>query len=54
VVQADPAKLAQVVIEVRSQYLLQFQPSAPDARVEVVLNQPRGLPILKPVWSKHF
>ncbi len=54
VVQADPAKLVQVAIEVRSQYLLRFQPFAPDARVEVILNQPRGLPILKPVWKAPF
>jgi hypothetical protein len=53
-VQADPAKLLEATIEVRNQYLLRFQYSAPAARIEVTLNQPRGLPILKPVWMSSF
>jgi hypothetical protein len=54
VVNAEPAKLLEVAIEVRNQYLLRFQPSEPAARVEVILHQPRGLPILKPVWKAPF
>ena len=40
VVQADPARLLEVVIQVRNQYLLRFLPSAPAAHVEALLNQP--------------
>jgi hypothetical protein len=47
VVQADPAKLLEAAIQVRNQYLLRFQSSVPAARVEVILNRPDGLPILK-------
>jgi hypothetical protein len=54
VIQADPGKLLEAVIEVRNQYLLQFQPSVPAARVEVIVNKPRGLPTLKPVWKGLF
>ena len=54
VIQADPKKLLDAVIEVRCQYLLRFQPSEPAARIEVIVNPPRGLPILKPVWKALF
>ena len=54
VIQADPGKLLEAVIEVRSQYLLQFQPSVPAARIEVIVNKPHGLPTLKPVWKGLF
>jgi hypothetical protein len=54
VIQADPGKLLEAVIEVRNQYLLQFQPSVPAARLEVIVNKPRGLPVLKPVWKRLF
>jgi hypothetical protein len=54
IIQADPGKLLEAVIEVRNQYLLQFQPSVPATRVEVIVNKPRGLPTLKPVWKGLF
>ena len=54
VVQADPAKLLEAAIEVRNQYLLRFQSSVPAARVEVILDRPHGLPILKAFWKEPF
>ena len=54
VVQADPANAFKVAIELRNQYLLRFRSSDPAARVEVIVKQPRGLPLLKPVWTAPF
>jgi hypothetical protein len=54
IVEADPAKLLEAAIEVRSQYLLRFQSSAPAAHIEVLINQPRGLPALKALWKAPF
>lgn len=47
VVQANPEDLSKVVVEVRNEYLIQFQSANPSERVEVVLKQPRGLPPLR-------
>lgn len=44
----DPLK---GVVELRNQYLLRFQSSAPSARSEVILTPPRGLPPLKANWK---
>jgi hypothetical protein len=54
VVHADSSDVLRVVIELRNQYLVKFQPSTPAGRVEVVLSQPRGLPVLKPHWDAAF
>jgi hypothetical protein len=54
IVEADPAKLLEAAIEVRNPYVLRFQSSAPAAHLEVLINQPRGLPILKALWKTPF
>jgi hypothetical protein len=54
IVQADPAKLLEAAIEVHNQYVLRFQSSAQAAHIEVLINQPRGLPALKPLWKTPF
>jgi hypothetical protein len=33
---------------------LRFQSSAPAAHIEVLINQPRGLPALKALWKAPF
>jgi hypothetical protein len=48
VVQSNHANLPKWVVELRNQYLLQFESSNASAAVEVVLKQPRGLPPLRP------
>jgi len=48
VVQTNPDNLSNWVVELRNQYLLQFESSNTSAKVEVVLQQPRGLPPLRP------
>jgi hypothetical protein len=47
VVQASSENLAKWMIELRNQYVVQFASSAANARVEVVLQQPQGLPLLR-------
>lgn len=46
-VQAAPDKLLRAVIEVRNEYVLEFESAVASAAVEVVLNSPRGLPPLQ-------
>jgi len=48
VVRTDPAGLTRRIIEVRNQYVLQVEGVGPDSEIEIVVKQPRGLPILKP------
>lgn len=48
VVQANPDNLFKAVIEIRNQYLLQVESTDASAGVEVVLQQPNGLPPLRP------
>jgi hypothetical protein len=48
VVQANPDNLLKAVVELRNQYLLQFESANTSANLEVVLHQPRGLPPLRP------
>lgn len=50
-VQVDPSNLLKAVIELRSQYRLEFESSAATSRIEVVLKQPRGLPLLALRWK---
>jgi hypothetical protein len=47
VVQAGPDDLIKVVIEIRNEYLIQFESANPSEGVKVVLKQPRGLPSLQ-------
>lgn len=54
VIQSEPAIVSKWVVELRNQYLLRFQVSDPAARVEITLKQPRGLPVLKPVWAAPY
>jgi hypothetical protein len=48
VVQTSTDILPKWVVEIRNQYLVQFESADASARVEVVLTQPRGLPPLRP------
>jgi hypothetical protein len=48
VVQANPDNLLNWLVELRNQYLVQFESSNADEGVVVVLQQPRGLPPLRP------
>lgn len=48
VVRTNPDNLSGWVVELRNQYLLQFESSDANAAVEVVLQQPQGLPPLRP------
>jgi len=47
IVQAKPDDLFRVVVELRNEYLLQFESSDSSGAIEVVLKQPRGLPLLQ-------
>jgi hypothetical protein len=47
IVQAKPDDLFRVVVELRNEYLLQFESSNSSSAIEVVLKQPRGLPSLQ-------
>jgi hypothetical protein len=46
-VQAKPDALFSTVVELRNEYLLQFESSNGSAAIGVVLKQPRGLPPLQ-------
>ena len=48
VVQTNPDIAFKWVVELRNQYLLQYESSDANSSVEVVLQQPRGLPPLQP------
>jgi len=54
VVRAETGNVLKLVVEVRNQYLLRFQSATPTSRVEVMLKQPTGLPVLKAAWSQPF
>ncbi len=54
VLRADPVLLNKAVVELRNTYWLRFQTSGPSARIEVVLKEPRGLPVLKAGWKNSF
>ena len=54
VIQIDRDNVAKAVTELRNQYLLRYQASAPSAQIEIVLKQPRGLPPLKTTWKAPF
>jgi Ca-activated chloride channel family protein len=47
IVQTDSDNLSKRVVELRNQYLLQFESSDANASVEVILRQPQGLPPLR-------
>jgi hypothetical protein len=47
VVQTNPDIVSKWVVELRNEYLLQFEASSANANVEVVLQQPQGLPPLR-------
>lgn len=47
VFETSPDHLLKTVVEIRNQYLLQFDSSTPSAAVEIILKQPRGLPVLQ-------
>ena len=48
VVRTDASGLSRAIIELRSQYVFQVQDVSPSSEIEIVVKQPRGLPILKP------
>jgi hypothetical protein len=48
VVQANPDIVSKLIVELRSQYVIQFESSDVNATVEVILQQPQGLPPLRP------
>ncbi len=47
VLQIDPNIIAKAIVELRNQYQLVFESTNPSAGIEVIVNQPRGLPALK-------
>jgi hypothetical protein len=47
IVQAKPDDLFSVVVELRNEYVLQFESSNSSAAIGVVLKQPRGIPPLQ-------
>lgn len=49
VVRADPDGVVKTVIELRNQYQLEVESWSGSAAVEVLLKQPRGLPLLRPI-----
>lgn len=47
VVRTDASGISRAIIELRSQYVFQVQGVGPSSEIEIVVKQPRGLPILK-------
>jgi hypothetical protein len=51
VLQGDPSTLEKAVAELPNQYLIRFESAEGSSSVDVVVRQPRGLPLLKANWK---
>ena len=47
IVRVPQPRLLKALVELRSQYTLEFDSAAPEVPVRIAVNQPRGLPMLK-------